>query len=363
MTPHHPARSYELNHSHISTEMYSKHLKHNPGLLLWLSWLSIWHWHWSSSGHCCSEDSIPGPETSACHKHSQNKQTATKNLSPKENPRFFPHPTKPAVSPTSVRKGTSIFPLAQAKNLGTFLEFRLSYPTQWTLEQSLSPLPSNYPESIFDPFLEFRATITSVSRGLLQQQPPNWNPYSHLCPHQPILQCNKSDAFQTQIRSRYAYAQTLQRVSQHIYNKKSYSTPLVPVTLRLQCAKHALASRMLHLLFSIPGRSFQMALSFHTGRRLSVTSSELPLLQSLLCFMGNCLSHRLLVGSAIWGTNRRQKNESEVRMFLSVFSGFYATVGWLCLSTKTSCQVAIKCPLQMACPDPPLPLLAWGWQF
>ena len=45
------------------------------GTLLWFSGLRIWHCHCNSLGFCCGLSTVPGPGTSTCWGHSQNKQT------------------------------------------------------------------------------------------------------------------------------------------------------------------------------------------------------------------------------------------------------------------------------------------------
>ena len=59
----------------------------------WLSGLSIQHYHCYGSGHCCGMGSIPGPGTSACHRHRQ---------------KFFKNCLMKLFSKTIIRKSTSI---------------------------------------------------------------------------------------------------------------------------------------------------------------------------------------------------------------------------------------------------------------
>lgn len=105
---------------------------------------------------------------------------SSKQLKPKSKNELPILPTTPPVFPPHSVKALPSFHLLRPKNPGGILEFCVSHPTHWILQQSLSPLPSNYKNLYLTPSLEFQAVTTSISRGLLQQAPEQ-NPPSHFC--------------------------------------------------------------------------------------------------------------------------------------------------------------------------------------
>ena len=63
----------------IIINVYNCYIKSRFWSALGVQWVRIHHYHGCGSDHCCDKGLIPGPRTSTCRGHDQEKENKIKN--------------------------------------------------------------------------------------------------------------------------------------------------------------------------------------------------------------------------------------------------------------------------------------------